>query len=198
MARPRELWGRRTVLVGVALVAAAVFGGVLLLILGSDDDKKSPGASPEDIAKLQDDLLDKTVVDPSAGISVRRPSSWSDTKSRNSINLRSKNRCVAMTLAAPTRANQSNKLIQATIDAIRQTQTNVSFKPAGHGQIGGIPTSSYKTALKNPKGDEVRALLSVGRGKRFAYLTETVVGNTSCTDELATAQVIQTSIEYTK
>jgi hypothetical protein len=198
MSRPRELWGRRTVVVGAALVGAAILGGILLLILGSSDDKDKKGASPEDIAKLQNELLDKTVVDPHAGISVRRPSSWSDTKGDNIITLRSKNRCVAMTLAAPTRASQSNKLTQATIDAIRQTQKNVSFKRAGHGEIGGIPTVSYRVGLKNQEGDEVRALFSIGRGKKFAYLTQTVLGNSSCTAELATAQVIQTSIEYTK
>jgi hypothetical protein len=129
---------------------------------------------------------------------VRRPSSWSDTKRGNVVTLRSKNNCVAMTLAAPTRANQTKNLIQATIDALRQTQKNVSFKSVGHGEVGGIPTASYRAELKNQKGDQVRALFSIGRGKQFAYLTQTVLGNSSCTEELATAQVIQTSIEYTK
>ena len=198
LSRPRELWGRRTVAAGVVLVAAAILGGVLLLLLGSSDDDESPGPSPEDISKLQDEVLDKTVVDPSAGISVRRPSSWSDSKERNVITLRSKNRCVAMTLAAPAEADQADKLLDATIDAIRGTQKNVAFKRAGHAQVGGIPTASYRTALKNQKGAEIRAVISIGTGKKYAYLTQTVLGNASCRQDLAVAQLIQTSIEYTK
>jgi hypothetical protein len=41
-------------------------------------------------------------------------------------------------------------------------------------------------------------LLSVGTGKRNAYATQVVLGNTSCQAELGVAQVILTSIEYTK
>ena len=103
-----------------------------------------------------------------------------------------------MTLAAPANAGDTKKLLQATIDAIRETQRNVAFKRAGSDPVGGIPTASYRAALKNPKGHEVRALLSVGRGQKYAYLTETVLGTSSCRQDLAAAQVILSSIEYTK
>jgi hypothetical protein len=184
--------------VGAVLVAAAILGGILLLVVGGDDDNGSTGASPEDIAKLQDRVLKKTLVNPDAGISVRRPSAWTDSKSENAITLRSKNRCVAMILTAPTQASQSKKLLDATIDSLRQAQKGVTFRRAGGGSVGGIPTTSFTVALKNPKGDRVTALFSVGRGQKYAYLTETVLGNTSCKRDLAAAQLITTSIEYTK
>ena len=179
-------------------MAAAIFGGILLLLLGSDDDNGSSGASPEDIAKLQDQVLKKTVVNPDAGISVRRPSTWSDSKHENAITLRSKNRCVAMTLAAPTQASESKKLLDAAVNSLRGGQGGTTVKRADVGEVGGIPTTSFRASLKNEKGDEIRALLSVGRGEKYAYLTETVLGNTSCKRDLAAAQLIITSIEYTK
>jgi hypothetical protein len=138
------------------------------------------------------------VVDPQAGISVRRPSSWSDSKDTNLINLRSKNRCVGMTLAAPTRANQTDQLLEATIDSLRQSGRDVKYARVGRGEVGGIPTTSFRAELKNEEGDRIRALLSIGKGKRFAYLTEIVLGNRKCRQDLAAAQLILTSIEYTK
>ena len=180
------------------LVVAAILGGLLLLVVGDDDDDGSSGASPEDIEKLQDELLDKTVVDPAAGISVRRPSSWTDSKQQNLIRLRSKSHCVGMTLAAPTSAGQTKKLIDAAIASLRETQKGISFRPAGNEAVGGIPTASFRSAFKNEKSDEIRALVSVGKGTKFAYLTETVLGNAACKQDLATAQVILSSIEYTK
>jgi hypothetical protein len=197
LARPRELWGRRTVAIGTVLVAAAVIGGIVLLLVGSGDDNGSSGPSRDQVKNLQNELLDKTVVNPTAGISVRRPSSWSDSKRGNAIVLSSEDRCVSMTLAAPTAANQWRKLAQGAIDSLK-TQENVTFSKAGNSSLGGIPTTSFRASLTTAKGAGVRTVISVGKGKKYAYLTETALGNPKCRQDLAAAQVILTSVEYTK
>ena len=183
--------------IGLVLVAFAAIGALVLIVTGGDDDSASDEPSAQ-VKKIQDQVLKHTVVNPSAGISVRRPRAWSDTKHGNAITLQSKSRCVSMTLAAPTAAGNANKLLHTSVAAIRESQKGVTFRRAGTGEVGGIPSSSFQAAFKNQKGDEVRLLLSVGKGKRNAYLTETVLGNATCRQDLAAAQVILTSVQYTK
>jgi hypothetical protein len=197
LARPRELWGRRTIALGVLLICAAIVGGVLLLVVGGADDGESRSVSPQ-VEKLQDELLDKAVVDPEVGISVRRPDSWTDAHGRGVITLRSRSRCVSMTLAAPAEARDAKKLIGDSMSTLRATYRAGQFHRRASSSVGGIPTSSFTASLRNERGKEVRVLLSVGTGAKYAYVTDIVLGNPRCRQDLATAQVILTSIKYTK
>ena len=196
MARPRELWGRRTVLAGAVLVGAALLGGILLLILGSDDEGDGGSATTKQATDLQDQYLQHTVVDAEKGISVRRPKNWTDRKSNHVITLRSRDRCLAMTLAAPAGADEANRLHDQSIALFRRS-FDAKVKPAPDSKVGGIPTKSDRITFTKG-GHRFALLFSVGKGSKNTYVTETVVRDPSCQGALQLAQLVLTSVEYTK
>jgi len=196
LQRPREIWGRRSVAAGVVLVAAALLGGIVLLIAGGDDD--SGPESAQRVSNLQDNLLKKTLVVPPDGISVRRPADWKDSRAHGLITLFSPNRCVSVSLSAAAEAKEAKSLLGDSLAALQGSYKNVKVAPGGRGAIGGIPTTSKTVQLTDDKGNRRRVLLSVGRGKKNAYVTQVVLGNPRCQAELGVAQLILSSAEYTK
>jgi hypothetical protein len=173
-----------------------LLGGIVLLIAGGGGDSGSDSA--QGVSNLQDKLLRKTVVVPPGGISVRRPGDWKATRAHEVITLFSPNRCVSVSLSAAAKAKEAKSLLGDSLAALKQTYKNVKVAPGGGGSIGGIPTTSKTIQLTDEKGNRRTVLLSVGTGKRNAYATQVVLGNPSCRAELGVAQVILTSIEYTK
>jgi hypothetical protein len=192
------MWGRRSVAVGVLLVAIALIGGLILLIAGGDDDPGSGTKSTSDVALLQNRFLDRTVVDADKGISVRRPASWKVTKEQGVTNIQSKDRCLVMQLSAPVPAGKADELRKDGITVLRDRYKNARVQPGTRSQIGGIPTTSDTITVKDPKGNDVRVLLSVGTGKKNAYLTEVVVRDSSCQGDLQLAQLMLGRAQFTK
>jgi hypothetical protein len=184
---------------GVALVAAALIGGLVLLIAGGGDGGGRQGAAPSNrVADLQNKLLKHTVVNARDGISVRRPANWADHKAHSVITLRSADRCVAINLSAPAGAEGTARLRRDSLRAVRTGFTKVRVGPGGRGQVGGIPTTSNTLELTDDAGHTRRVLLSVSKGENHSYLTEVVLGNPACADDLRVAQVVLTSVEFTK
>ena len=196
--RPRELWGRRSVGVGAVLVAIALIGGLILLIAGDDGGSDAAPRSSADLAGLQNRFLDHTVVNPDKGISVRRPASWKVTKKAGVINIESQDSCAVMQLSAPVAAGRAKALREDGISVLRGQFKNARVRPATSSQIGGVPTRSDAITFKDPKGHSVQVLLSVGTGKRNAYLTEVVVRDASCQGDLQMAQLMLSSAQFTK
>jgi hypothetical protein len=199
LVRPGEMWGRRSVAVGVLLVAIAVIGGLILLVTGNDDGDSGTGPQPTaDLNDLQNRFLDRTVVIPSDGISVRRPANWQDSKEDGVITLLSPNRCVSVSMSAPAGTKGAKGLMDDSLSALRQTYNKVEVVPGGQGAIGGVPTTSRTIQLTDSNGNRRRILIGVGTGNKNAYLTQVVLGNPSCQGELALAQVVLSSAEFTK
>jgi hypothetical protein len=188
--------GRRSVAIGVLLVVLALIGGLVLLFTGGDDNDSSSGS--KQTAELQDKFLKHTVVLPDKGISVRRPGDWKDSKSTTGIALQSKDRCLAMTLAAPQGADRAKGIRDDSIALFKRSFKNVKVRPAPDSPVGGIPTVSDALSVTDQKGNPIQILLSVGTGERFAYLTEVVVRDPRCQGDLQLAQVVLGSIQYTK
>ena len=197
--RPRELWGRRSVGIGVLLVALALIGGPILLIAGGDDNGSDSTAQvAADVTELQSRFLDRTVVDPDEGISIRRPASWKVTKAHGVTNIQSKDRCLAMQLSAPVPAGRAKALRKDGINLLRGQFKNAKVWPAASSNIGGVPTRSDTITFADPKGNDVRVLLSVGTGQKNAYLSEVVVRDPTCQGDLQLAQLMLSSAEFTK
>jgi hypothetical protein len=138
------------------------------------------------------------VVDVQKGISVRRPADWKDSKRDHVITLTSHDGCVVMTLAAPDAASKANSLHDDAIKLLKSSFGNAKVRPTPNGQeIGGLPTTSSTLAFK-PKGGQVRVLLSVGKGDKYAYVTEVVARNPACQSDLQLGNLILTSVQYTK
>jgi hypothetical protein len=194
------MWGRRSVAVGVVLVALALIGGLVLLISGGDDDSDSAStaeAAP-DISQLQDQFLDRTVVDADKGISIRRPASWKVNREHGVTNIQSKDRCLVMQLSAPVPAGRADELRKDGITVLRDQFKNAKVQPGSGSQIGGVPTRSATITVTDQKRNNIQVLLSVGTGKRNAYLTQVVVRDPSCQGDLQLAQLMLGTAAFTK
>jgi hypothetical protein len=174
------------------LVAVAAIGGLVLLIAGGGGSSSSKGS-----AQISG-LLSRTVVDPNAGISVRRRGNWTVRKKLGVINIQSHDRCLVMTLSAPVPADKANGLRQDGIKLLKSTYKNANVQSAPRSSLGGIPTTTNTVTVKSAKGTHVRVLLSVGKGRKNAYLTEVVVRDTSCQGDLQLASLMLGSIAFTK
>ena len=184
--------------IGVLLVALAVIGGIILLIAGGGGDNNSSSPSSSDVSQVSDKVLTHTVVNPDKGISVRIPANWSSRKSNGVISVASHDRCLAMQFAAPVPANQAKKLRTDGLRTFRSQYKKVVVKPAAPSQVGGIPTTTDAVTLTAAKGRQVRLLLDVGTGKKYAYLTETVFRDPSCTVDLHLGNLVRSNVQYTK
>ena len=196
MVRPQEMWGRRTVGIGVILVALALVGGVILLITGGGGSSSSSSNRPT-LSDVQNKLLQTTVVVPSKGISVRRPSSWTSVRRNDTIRIRSQDGCLVMTLSAPTDAGKSRSLMQDSVRFLRQNYKGVNVRSVGTSQMGGVPTVLNGVSLRDSKGHPVSILLAVGKGRKYSYLTN-VTARPTCVPDLTVGQVVLSSLQYTK
>jgi hypothetical protein len=193
---------KRGVVIGAALLVAAAFGAVAMLAAGGDGDgEESAGTQPSPTqtqTQFQEGILDRTVVDRRAGIIVRRPSNWSDTTGNGLVTVRSPGRCVVLSLSAPADTGDQKRLLSDSLAVLANANKNVRARPAGQGEVGGIPTIARTVTFKDEKGRQVRVVVSVGHGKKYAYLTEVVLRDPSCQDDLQRAQVVLSSIDYSK
>jgi hypothetical protein len=185
----------------VVLVAIALIGGLILLIAGDGDGDGDVGGGARqiaDVSELQDRFLDRMVVNPDKGISVRRPASWKVTKDHGVTNIQSKDRCLVMQLSAPAAAGRAKALRKDGLAVLRDRFKNAKVLPATRSRIGGVPTTSNTVDFTDPKGNDIQVLLSVGIGRKNAYLTQVVVRDTSCQGDLQLAQLMLQSVDYTK
>ena len=185
------------------LVVAAIIGGIVLLVAGGNDNGNgnngsSASSSPE-LSALQQQFLKKTVTLPDRGITVRRPSDWGETKLGTAISLHSPGRCVALTLAATDSADNHKRVHDQAIQGFKKTTQfkNVKVKPQPDKEVGGLPTTNDTITLGR-EGRRLTVLLSVGKGKKYTYLTEAVVSSPSCQQDLQNARLVVSSIHYTK
>jgi hypothetical protein len=193
------MWGRRSVAIGVVLVALAWIGGLILLIGGGggDSDSSSP-LQAANAASLQSTFLDQTVRDRDKGISIRRPANWKVSKRNGVTNIQSKDRCLVMQLSAPVAAGKADELRRDGISVLQQQFAKAKVTPGSRAAIGGVPTTSDTITVNDPKGSNPRVLLSVGRGEKNAYLTEVVVRDPACQGDLQLAQLMLGSASFTK
>jgi hypothetical protein len=168
-----------------------------VLLVAGGDGSSTDEPSQAQVKSLQNQVLKHTVVNHAAGISVRRPADWKDTRADNLITLRSHDSCVGMTLAAPPGESNPEALLSSSLSLLKRSYRNLKTQRVPSGQVGGIPTTTY-TVFGQQGGTPVRILLSVGKGQKHAYLTEVVLRDPSCQGALQRAQVILSSVQYTK
>ena len=202
MRRPSELWGRRTAAVGLGVIALAALGGGILVATSDDDDsgdgQVSQEAVDERLQELADEELVEDVGDAGAGISARIPKDWDQQKQSGLITLESGDRCVSISLAAPARASQADSLLDDTVAGLRRDFKGAQVQTLPGQRIGGLSGKSAVLQVKGAEGDQVRVLITVGRGKQQAYLTQVVLRDPACGDALVQSQLVVNSIEYTK
>jgi hypothetical protein len=177
---------------GAVLVLAAVIGGIVVLSGGGDDDSGS-ATSEADSSQLTQRLTKQD-----SGLSGFYPQDWRRTEKRGITNLVSPDSCIAISLSAPATAAQSGALLNDSIAALRRSfkQTEVRRQP-GAARIGGLPTRGALVAVSR-QGRTALVELSVGRGKRFAYLTEVVLREPPCEGSIGLGRQIIGSLQFTR
>ena len=148
-------------------------------------------AARRDLAQFRE------VFQPDKGISVRRPANWKVSKDNGAVALQSHDNCLAMTLSAPQPAGQAKRLRSDSIALLKRSFSGAKTHPAPDSPVGGIPTSSDAISFTQ-RGHPVKVLLTVGTGDKYAYLTEIVVRDPRCQGDLQLAQVVLSSVQYTK
>jgi hypothetical protein len=180
---------------------AALAAGIRL---ATDDDEPSGGgdvtqsAADADPQALADERLTEQVRDRGEGISARIPESWKQSSEQGLISLESGDRCVAISLAAPVGKSSAGSLLDDTVAELRGEFEGAQVQRLGAQRIGGLPGETVVLQVKPAKGDQVRVLITVGRGKQQAYLTQVVLRDPACGDALVDSQLVVNSIEYTK
>ena len=165
------------------------------MIVGGGDDNES-STSPQ-VSNLQDQLLQHTVVNPDAGISVRRPANWRDAKRNGVITITSHDSCLVVSLSAPTSKDNADTVRKQGVSYYKDTFKNVKVQGAPDSQLGGIPTMANKVTF-NEKGHRLSVLLSVGKGEKNAYVTQVVVRDPTCQGDLQLAQLMLGTAQFTK
>jgi hypothetical protein len=113
-------------------------------------------------------------------------------------NIQSKDRCLVMQLSAPVSAGKAGELRHDGVGVLRSQYRSARVQPGPRSPIGGVPTTSNTIAVKDAKGNNVRVLLGVGKGRRNAYLTQVVVRDPACQGDLQLAQLMLSSAQFTK
>jgi hypothetical protein len=67
----------------------------------------------------------------------------------------------------------------------------------GSNKVGGISTTTNRITF-NENGHRIQVLLSVGTGKKNAYVTQVVVRDPQCQGDLQLAQLMLGTVQFTK
>lgn len=180
-------------LIGAGLLAAAAIGaGVLALADGDDKDAQD---RTDEIARL----LSEEISIRDAGIVVRHPADWMSSKRRGAIiNVESPDRCVVVSVSAPAESGLAGRLASDSIDALRAQLGKTRERKLQRSRIDGRPTESSLVAVRSKKGAPVVVRQSVSKGKRFAYLTQTLYRAPPCAESSPTADLIVQNVELSK
>jgi hypothetical protein len=138
------------------------------------------------------------VVNSDAGISVRRPGDWTDTTRNGVITIQSHDKCLVMSLSAPTSVDNAITIRKQGISYFKGQYKNVKVRSAKEFDIGGVPTTTNAITVTDQNGRQISVLLNVGKGKKNAYVTQVVVREPQCAGDLQLATLMLHTIQYTK
>jgi hypothetical protein len=185
---PGQLWGRRTILVGLILIVLAGFGAVL--VLAEDDDEQEP-------VEREQGELGESLDDPKSGISVQWPSEWRKLEKGGVFAFQSPDRGVLVAISAPEDAAAADQLRKDSIAATSEQYADPEVRPGKGTKVGGLEAAGAVISGKGPGGRST-SLVAVAPGSSRAYLLEVVTAADAPEQDLAGAQLILNSLELSK
>jgi hypothetical protein len=191
---PAQLWARRTILLGLALIAIAALGGLVLLADGDDGDSASPA---QEIPAEQQGGLGQTEDDPGSGIAARWPSEWRKLERGEVTAFQSPDRNVVVAISAPTNAAKADQLRRDAIASAAAGYKNPEVRQGKGRTIGGL-WAEGATISGNGPGGQSSSLVAVAAGKQNAYLLEVLTTANAPSGRLVEAQLILNSLRLTK
>ena len=128
---------------------------------------------------------------------MRRPGDWIDTKRNGVVTIQSHDKCVVMSLSAPTSKDNATTIRKQGVSYYQDNYKNVKVRSAKEFDIGGVPTTTNAITV-HEKGNAISVLLNVGKGKKNAYVTQVVARSPQCQGDLQLATLMLHTIQYTK
>jgi hypothetical protein len=180
----------------VALAAA----GAGVLLATDDDDQDSPSSSTASVdpQALADERLAEKVGNADDGISASIPKAWTHSERSGLITLESADRCVSVSLSAPSGATGAAGLLDDAVSSVRRSFKQVQVQRGGGQRVGGLDGEAAVLQVKTPQGDPVRVLITAGKGEHHVYLTQVVLRDPNCGQALLDSQLVVNSIEFSK
>jgi len=190
---PGQIWGRRTILIGLAFIALALFGA--LLVLAEDDNgDQSPAV---EAVEAQGGELSESLDDAKSGISVRWPSDWRPLEKGGVFAFQSPDKSVLIAISAPEDVAGADQLRKDAIAATSESYSDPTVRPGKGRTIGGLNTAGAVISGKGPSGQST-TLVAVAEGETRAYLVELYTAAKASEANLVDAQLILNSLELGK
>jgi hypothetical protein len=190
---PGQLWGRRTILIGLAFIALALFGA--LLVLAEDDNGDQSAAM--DAVEAQGGELSESLDDAKSGISVRWPSEWRRLEKGGVFAFQSPDKTVLIAISAPEDVAGADQLRKDAIAATSEGYGDPAVRPGKGRTIGGLETAGAVISGKGPSGQST-TLVAVAEGETRAYLVELYTAAKAPDATLVDAQLTLNSVELSK
>ncbi|MGH2984907.1 MAG: hypothetical protein ACRDK5_11775 [Solirubrobacterales bacterium] len=189
---PGQLWGRRTILVGLAVIALAVVGS--LSLLADDGGNQSPVEEGVDEEQSE---LGESLDDANSGISVNWPSDWNKLEKGGVFGFQSPDKMVLVAISAPADAAAADQLRKDAIASTAAEYQNPLARPGKGRSIGGLRSEGAAISGKGASGQSA-TLVAVAAGKRKAYLLEVYTAADAPSERLVDAQLIVNSLQLSK
>ncbi len=191
---PGQLWGRRTILAGLVLIAVALVGAVIVWLEDDDDGNQRQGQENVDVPLTP---AGESFDDPKSGIAVSWPSDWTKLEKGGVLAFRSPDMAVLVGISAPADARDADELRKGAIAETADEYENPVVRPGKGRTIGGLQATGATIGGQRAEGRSV-SLIAVAAGKQRAYLLEVVRAENAPTERLAEAQLILNSLQLSK
>jgi hypothetical protein len=189
---PGQLWGRRSVLAGLALIALAIIGGIVLLVDGDGDGDSEESAAQRLLSERQGELTE-SLDDAKTGIAVNWPSSWEKLEKRGAFGFRSPDRDLLISISAPAPSGDADALREGAIDQVRREYGEATVQRGKGRTIGGLTATGAIV-----QGPNSTTLVAVAPGKERAYLFQVLTRPDVAAETLVDGQLILGSLELSK
>jgi hypothetical protein len=193
-----QIWGRRAVLAGLAVIGVAILGGLLLILEDDDGDDRDQAAAPVATGTTaQGSDLGETFSDAKSGISLNWPSEWNKLEKGGVFAFRSPDRAVLVGISAPADAADADQLRRDAIGATSAEYKKPVVRPGKGRTIAGLRAEGATISGRGSAGPS-STVVAVVAGKQKAYLIEVASAGGAPAKRLVEAQLILNSLQLTK
>jgi hypothetical protein len=179
----------------VGLVAAVP---VTLLVRGGSSDRQTGTEENANGTPIpQKFRLHREAELPNLGVSVRVPGTWSVTRERSTIRLRSGDRTTELAVTAPAGANRKRTVLGSELGAIRRGYRDATVEAGSGRSVGGLPARGAVVSARTPSGTALRILVAVASGDQHTYVVELFSAASAPPERLIQAQLALRTLRLT-
>lgn len=176
----------------MAVIGLLVAIPVTLLIRGGDDETSPPAAGPEPQVELRERALDRRV-----GVRYRLPREWRARSRDRVLQITSRRRDVAVAISDAGHRSQAQRILRQARAALEDEYRRFEVVTHRVGRrAGDLRADGFVAAARSRRGQDLRILVIVGKGKRRAYLIEVFAPATGPGRGLVEAQALLNALRF--